>query len=463
MMTLPKTQIPTLLGLLLISFPPSQSNAGDVYWTDRRSGQMGVRRMGLDGAAPTTTPALLAVSGDPRGIAIDVAAGKLYFANGTSILQANLNGTGSTVIVSGQSGLRDLRLERSNDHLYWCDETGIAPGGGNTGAIRRTSLQTFVVDAVEWKVAPGAYYMDIFEHPTQAKIFWGNITNSYFTTALTGGSTNDGAWLSTGSGVRGICVDDAARMVYWCERDAKAVFRAPMLPNASVPDLTAKVTLFSGLDTPHGLALDVKARRIYWTDTGTNSGTGAGDSGISRGWMDPPFGGREILLAATNAAAPPRNVFASQAWDLDLDLRTPTFAGWQARYFLTADSSAVKSYSADPDGDGRSNLLEFAHGTNPRMTEPPAVTVIVQSVAEGGRIVLTYPRRKNMSGAQIYPQLSTDLVTWLDDVDGDPPVPYFEEVSVSPLPGDDDMETVTVTSSISLASSQRLFVRTKVK
>ena len=86
------------------------SLAGSVYWTDRATGAKAVRRMGLNGAAPTTTVPLisLAASADPRGIALDATAGKFYFGSNTQILQANLDGTGSVAKVAGLRAVRDV-------------------------------------------------------------------------------------------------------------------------------------------------------------------------------------------------------------------------------------------------------------------------------------------------------------------------------------------------------------------
>lgn len=456
----PSYMVWVLAGSCLLSLA-NQTLGGSVYWTDRKSGQVGVRRMGLDGALPTTASPLLSVSGDPRGIALEVEAERFYFGNTSVIVRANLDGTGAANVISGQSAVRDLVLEPSTGHLYWCDQTGVAPGGVVTGGtIRRAPLSTFVVDPVDWKQAPDAYYLDIFMGSPTSRIVWGNSGTQCLTTLLDGATAPAGAWNTTGQNVRGVGVDDAARMVYWCERDAKAIFRAPM-DASGIPQLAAKESLFTGLDTPHGLKLDAKARRVYWADSGTNSGVGAGDSGIGRGSMDPPFGAPEVLIGSANAAAAPRTTFATQAWDLDLDLRTPTFAEWQARFFKSTDAEAVKGPLADPDLDSLVNLLEFALGTAPRIPDQAAVSATVEKAS--GRVLLTFPRRKHLSGTLVFPQLSLDLQSWLDDVKVVPPVARFEEVSAVPLPGGEDLEMVTVRTGAAYAFAGRLFVRVMVE
>jgi hypothetical protein len=445
---------------------------GHIYWTDRRTGQVSIRRMGLDGSAPTTVPALLSVSGDPRGIAVDVSRGKFYFGNTSVIVEANLDGTGAVNRITGQSAVRDMKIHRPGDQLYWCDQTGGAPGAGaGAGTIRKAALATFAVDSVDWKLAPDSYYMDIFT-PTEigrpAKIFWGNSGSSIFTTLLDA-MTDDGATYASGLNVRGIAIDDSARMAYWCERDSKAIYRAPIDINGTLGSLianpSAKELVISGLDAPHGIALDVRARRVYWVDSGSNSGTGAGDGGVSRCWMDPPFGGREILIGTANAAAPPRTAFQGQPWDLDLDLRTSTWAQWLARYFAFDAPAATTAPAANSDADSLTNLQEYAFGTHPGRADTAAVTVALQPAAPPGAVYLaiTFPRRKNAADVLTYPQYSTDLQTWIDDVETDPPAPHFLLVQQSPLVADEDMETVTFRTAEAFPPGFRAFVRVKVR
>ena len=61
-------------------------------------------------------------------------------------------------------------------------------------------------------------------------------------------------------------------MIYWINRDDKKVHRCPLsaLP-VNVPTSPAVQTLYAGLDTPHGLVLDLPAGKLYWADTGSNA------------------------------------------------------------------------------------------------------------------------------------------------------------------------------------------------
>ena len=69
--------------------------------------------------------------------------------------------------------------------------------------------------------------------------------------------------------------------------------------------------------------------------------------------------------------------------------------------------STVSGETADPDGDGRANLLEYALGTSPRATDTVAALVVR---APAGFLALDYPVPQ--ADVTYTPETSTDLVTW---------------------------------------------------
>ena len=84
-------------------------------------------------------------------------------------------------------------------------------------------------------------------------------------------------------------------------------------------------------------------------------------------------------------------------------LAVGTVAHWQAEWFTAAelDDPAVSGLSADADGDGLSNLIEYAFGTHPKSgaAAPVAAGLGMPSfslVEENGTVyqTLTYPRRR---------------------------------------------------------------------
>ena len=149
--------------------------------------------------------------------------------------------------------------------------------------------------------------------------------------------------------MRGVCVDAAAGMIYWIERDGPRAIRRRAISGGPIQDL------YTGLDTPHGLVLDLSARKLYWVDTGTQNTGGFNPRGVSRGEMEGSSeGAAEVVVPGTAA---------NQPWDVDLDQRVSTYREWVSRYFRYDDPPARTAKSADPDNDGQTNFAEYAFGT----------------------------------------------------------------------------------------------------
>ena len=84
------------------------------------------------------------------------------------------------------------------------------------------------------------------------------------------------------------------------------------------------------------------------------------------------------------------------------------YASWVAAA-LPGTAAALTSSTADPDGDGQPNLIEYAFDTNPLQPGASPFTIVR---AGDGSLRLSYPRRTGFSGL-IYTLLkSDDLVTW---------------------------------------------------
>lgn len=64
---------------------------------------------------------------------------------------------------------------------------------------------------------------------------------------------------------------------------------------------------------------------------------------------------------------------------------------------------------ADPDGDGRPNLMEFALGLDPF---DPADAPLIEAGLDGEHLVFTYARRAPAAGAAFTVEFSADLATW---------------------------------------------------
>lgn len=90
-----------------------------VYWgTDT---QREVRRVDLDGSNPTLV-FQDSTSAQVEGLALDVAGGRIYFADAVQgIRRVNFNGSGVTTLVGGTSEANGVDLDLAGGKLYWTD------------------------------------------------------------------------------------------------------------------------------------------------------------------------------------------------------------------------------------------------------------------------------------------------------------------------------------------------------
>ena len=111
---------------------PAALASDSIYWSSYRAGG-GIRIGGLDG---TGARDLVTPESSPEGIAIDPAAGKIYWADTTSgaIRVANLDGSGVQNLYTGESQASGVAIDPAAGKIYWSDAVT------RTGAIRVGNL-----------------------------------------------------------------------------------------------------------------------------------------------------------------------------------------------------------------------------------------------------------------------------------------------------------------------------------
>lgn len=132
-----------------------------------------------------------------------------------------------------------------------------------------------------------------------------------------------------------------------------------------------------------------------------------------------------------------------------------TFGSYQQKHFTPAERNnpALSAMSADADGDGLPNLLEYAFGTDPRNGDSNAVKPT--SAPQGGHLTFTYVRRTDAADLAYVVEMSDNLINW----DSQPGM--VEEVSVVPL--DANRERVIVREITPMSSKPKRFVRLSVR
>jgi hypothetical protein len=250
----------------------------------------------------------------PDGLAIDAAAGHLYWtnmgnlkANDGSILRSDLDGRHMTTIVppGGTFTPKQLQVDKVNGNLYWSDREGMRV---MRASLDGSNIET-LVDTSEGDARPGS---------------------------------DARKWCV------GIAVDIVEGKFYWTQKGADnagegRVFRANVNipPGQTAANRKDIELLYEGLPEPIDLELDSQNRMIYWTDRG-----------------DPPRG-NTVNRAPMDPVSPgvrkePEIVFTHLMEGIGIALDRKG-----GRMFITDFAGSV--YSANLDGSDQMTLL-FAQG-----------------------------------------------------------------------------------------------------
>ena len=186
----------------------------------------------------------------PMGAAVD--GSHIYWTDwrARGIRRANLNGTGVETLVTGLSGLSGLAANETTQKVYFGD-----PINGRIGVLDVAS--GIASDLVTGQTAPTDVELD-----GTGKIYW--IDND-----LTGGvirrANVDGSSVETVSGSLtspfGLALDVTAGKLYWTDAVDGAIRRSN-LDGSSAEDLA------TSLNTPAGISVDPAGGKVYWVELG---------------------------------------------------------------------------------------------------------------------------------------------------------------------------------------------------
>ena len=295
-------------------------SGGKIYWTDTATNK--IQRANLDGS---NIEDLVTVGlSHPLGLTLDVAGGKIYWTNTSfwpwggpgvdKISRANLDGTNlEDLVTTGFSIAHGIALDVSAGKMYWADggkisranldgsnvedviigfgATGIAIGIPQPNTARPPDVPDESEPSVETpSFEPGKLYWTTDDKIRRADLDGSNIQEIvtgkknlrglavdsadekiYWTVAWTlntdvvpkiqtadlDGSDIQDLVERVGS-AQGIAVDGAGNKIYWT--------RPEIIQTADLDGMNTQGLITRGLHTPQSIALDITGNKIYWTD-----------------------------------------------------------------------------------------------------------------------------------------------------------------------------------------------------
>ena len=281
-----------------------KTETGRLFVLDLSGGR--ILSMRPDGSEKT----VLATEGrNPDGIAVDSAAGHLYWTNmgvpnrdDGSIERIDLDGGNRTTVVPQGVTFtpKQLHLEKAAGKLYWCDREGM-------------------------------------------RVMRANLDGSGVETLVISGN-GEAERLDQTRWCVGITVDPERRQLYWTQKGPDnaglgRIFRAGLdMPAGEMPASRSDIAvLFDGLPEPIDLELDAGGRMLYWTDRG-----------------NPPDGNTVNRAPVDVAGSAPERIVGDLMEGIGLALDVPG-----GRLFVTDFGGSI--YRAALDGSDRRTLL-YAQG-----------------------------------------------------------------------------------------------------
>jgi hypothetical protein len=390
------------VGLLAFATAPAALGADRIFWGNGGNdtisyanvdGSGGGGQLNLTGATPN----------EPRGVAIDAAAGRIYWANQASntISYANLDGSGGggELNISGATASKPhgLAIDPPAGKIYWAnDDNTIAYANldGSGGGLLDITGAT-----------PDAPYGAAID-PAAGRIYWANRGTSTISYANLDGSGGGGELNLSGSNPfdpHGVVIDPVGGRIYWADMDSRISY-ANLDGSGGGGELnTSGANDRGGV----GMAIDPSLGKMYWGNLGNNTISWANLDGSGGGVLDvspataaqPRF--VAILRAPSGTGAPqiaggstPGSVLScSQAtWAPDVLTSFLYRAPQGVTYQWTRDGAEIAgatdtSYTAFVPGDYRCRATATnAAGSTSQTSDPHTMPGPPETMLTGTRM-----------------------------------------------------------------------------
>ncbi len=291
---------------------PAASGADRVYWASTGSfgGAQAISFASLDGSGGADFNTGLATVSNPNGVALDLATNRIYWANAGAIPGAeqgisfaNLDGSGGGANLNTGAGTlgnpAGVALDHAGGRVFWANAGGDAiafaslDGSGGGGDLNTAGATTNTPVGVTIDRAAGRIYWanPDFGGSGSTGISFANLDGSGGGDLNTAGATVQNPF--------GVAIDPAAGRIYWANSDVGGMGDQSLsyanLDGSGGGDLN---TAGATVDNPFGVAVDTRAGKLYWTNGG-----GGGNPGVSFANLDGSGGGN-LNIAGATADAP---------------------------------------------------------------------------------------------------------------------------------------------------------------
>jgi hypothetical protein len=284
-----------LAALLVLLVLPASATADRVYFGTNSS----ISYAELDGSGGGNLPTGEATISAPRGVALDPAAGRIYWANGEGTFRiswANLDGSGGGDLPTGKAPVNwptGVALDKAAGRIYWANYQG--PPNERIAYANLDGSGGAVLPTAEEATVGNPQGVAIFG----SRIYWSNESGPISFTEFdgSGGGDIDTTGASSGSS-EGVAIDPSTMQIYWTRHQIFTPYTAN-ISYASIAEEGGGHDLATGeapLSFPAGDAIDLDADRIYWANTEAFGAPGS----IAYAALDGSGGGSVNLEGATN-------------------------------------------------------------------------------------------------------------------------------------------------------------------
>ncbi len=229
-----------------------------VFWANSTSSggaPHGIRKANVDGSSPST----LATGIQNTGVAVDPTGGKVYWSSDPtdSIRSKSISGGSTTTFVNLPSDAdpRGIAVDTSANKLYWVEQAGNIKRINLDGTSQETLFSSGV----------GPYPEDLTLDVAGGKMYWvgDGFGAGYINVANMDGTGSISVFKTGLSYATGVEVDPVAQKIYWTDRSGSGAIRRSDLDGSNTE------TILSGLSFPGYLTLFTQ-HTFYWDDTSGN-------------------------------------------------------------------------------------------------------------------------------------------------------------------------------------------------